>query len=601
MSTDNNRGSRDTNFTSLTFDEIKKRLINRAKTYYPDSYKDFNKTSFGSLMFDIVSLASEQLGFYAQFVANEAFIETSRQYTTQQLHGRKAGKKINNSYTSTGMVKMYTIVPADPVLANPDQNYKHRVLKGAILTTPAGATFTTTRDIVVDLSTDNIVGTTFSEDASRVTYYIFESEVPVVSGEDRKMSVSVGSYRKFLKLEVRDSTVSEILKIVDSNGNEYYEVDNLSQNVIHVPISDRTTSDTSAPSKLVPLPVPRRFTIEHEGERTFPVFGFGSEDNLKVKNVADPSEIALQRTAKSYVSDVAFDPSNLLATDKFGVSPQNTTLNITYRSNTSENSNAPVGSIVRVSNAEIIFDDETTLDASKVSFIKENITCRNDEPINGALTYSTTQEVSQVIKSSLGTQGRAVTLKDYEAAAYIMPPKFGSVKRVSVNRDSNDLKRNLNMFVISQDSEGNLQTASTSLKNNLKTWLNSVRMVSDTIDIFDAKIINLGIHFDVTLSKSSNFSTALSEIRRDLHTELSLSKSEIGQSFSVGEVERILNSMPVVSRVNSVKINSKSGTGYSDVRFDVLSNVSPNGGLIYIPENSIWEVKKASDITGKIQ
>ena len=50
----NKRGSSDTNFTNVTFDEIQQKMINRAKTYYPDTYKDFNSTSFGSLMFDLV-------------------------------------------------------------------------------------------------------------------------------------------------------------------------------------------------------------------------------------------------------------------------------------------------------------------------------------------------------------------------------------------------------------------------------------------------------------------------------------------------------------------------------------------------------------------
>lgn len=596
------RSSRDADFTNLTFEEIKKRLVDRARTYYPDSYKDFNKTSFGSLMFDLVALASEQLNFYAQFVANESLsTETSREYSSLQMQGLKAGKKINQSYTSTGIVKIYSLIPANSVLASPDTRYKHRILKGASFSTPAGGRFTSTEDVIVDVDLNKIVGTTISNDGSRTTYYIQESEVPVVSGEERAVNIEVGRHSKFLKLEVKDNTISEILKVVDSAGQEYYQVDNLTENVIYLDLPDRDNFDSTVPSKMIPLPVPRRFEDVSEGTKRYIQFGFGSEDSLTVDEVADPADISLDRTGKKYTTGVSFDPSKLLTTDKFGVAPQNTTLTVTYRANTTENSNAPANSVTQILSADFIFEDETSLDSAKLAYIRSNLGATNDEPINGALNFTTTQEVSQIIRAAKGTQSRAVTTKDYTAAAYLMPAKFGTIKRASVSRDQNDLKRNLNMYVMSQDSNGNLQKASKTLKNNLKTWLNSLRMISDTIDIFDAEIVNFGIEFEVVLKSTTNVVSALSKIRTELFSELTLSNPEIGQYFSVGEVERILNSMVEISRVNSVKIISKSGLNYSDIRYDVQANTSPDGGLIYIPENSIWEIKNASDIIGKIK
>ena len=157
------------------------------------------------------------------------------------------------------------------------------------------------------------------------------------------------------------------------------------------------------------------------------------------------------------------------------------------------------------------------------------------------------------------------------------------------------------MYVISQDADGNLQQASDPLKNNLKTWLNSVRMVTDTVDIFDAKIINVGLEIDIVVDQRTNLSTVLSEVREKVFAELTLVRPEIGQSFSVGDVEKVLSKIPYVVRVNSVKVVLKSGSGYSSTRFDIASNVSPDGGMIYIPDDCIWEIKSASDITGKIQ
>ena len=214
--------------------------------------------------------------------------------------------------------------------------------------------------------------------------------------------------------------------------------------------------------------------------------------------------------------------------------------------------------------------------------------------------HDCTQALAQAIHSAKNAQSRAVTAHDYETVAYLMPSSFGSVKRVCVTKDPNELTRNLNMYVIAENALGNLETCSTALKENLKTWVNEYRMISDSIDIFDASILNLGLEIDVTLKKSTNHQTALSSIRRELYKELSLITPAIGQNFSIGFVEEVLNSISTILRVNKVKVIIKDTTGYSDIRIDIKSRTSLDGGAIHIPENVIWEIKNKTDIIGKV-
>ena len=47
--------SKPVRYSSKEFDSIKNELVNYAKTYYPDTFKDFNEASFGSLMLDTVA------------------------------------------------------------------------------------------------------------------------------------------------------------------------------------------------------------------------------------------------------------------------------------------------------------------------------------------------------------------------------------------------------------------------------------------------------------------------------------------------------------------------------------------------------------------
>ena len=64
-------------YTSRDFDTIKEDLVDYAKRYYPNTYKDFNDASFGSLMLDTVAYVGDILSFYLDYQANESFLQTA--------------------------------------------------------------------------------------------------------------------------------------------------------------------------------------------------------------------------------------------------------------------------------------------------------------------------------------------------------------------------------------------------------------------------------------------------------------------------------------------------------------------------------------------
>ncbi len=599
-SNDNERRTSDANYSNITFEDIKKRLVEKARAYYPDTYRDFNKTSFGSMMLDMVALVGEQLNFYAQFVANEAYLQTTRTSEGYYLAARKVQADIGPSATY-GNIKWFASLQADETQSRPLKDSGFHVLAGAVCENSAGMKVTTLEDAYFSPEDPTAIGTSFNQGGNNITQYTVSKEVACVSGEVRTMLFKVGSYQKFLSIRIQDTDVTDVLSIFDDKGNEYFKVKDLSQDFVFSELIDRTKNPDSTP-RLIRKHVPRRFRFERESDDTAYVsFGYGSEDSLQKRQVATSAKIAMEQYGREINSDTIFDPNNLLKTNRFGVAPQNTTLTIRYRVNTTENSNAAANSINKVISAEIVYDDPNLLTNEQKDIIKNSLQCLNKEPLNGSVTYSSTQEISEMITAMAGAQGRAVTPGDYIAQSLLMPNKFGKIKKCALWRDNNDLKRNLNLYCIAEDSSGNLQTPSSIIKQNLKTWLNSSRMISDTIDIYDALILNVGLVLDLALNGTRNKTTAMSEIRTELYNQMTLTTPEIGQSFSIGEVERILNSMPLVNRVNKIQVIVKSGTGYSETRHDVPSNLSPDGGLVYIPENFIWEIKNKEDITGKVK
>ena len=281
-----------------------------------------------------------------------------------------------------------------------------------------------------------------------------------------------------------------------------------------------------------------------------------------------------------------------------------TTLTITYTKNSNTNSNAAVGTVNQVVSPIITFKNEQLLDPVKVNYIRENVQVYNEDPINGYVTIPTTEELKYRYLGNYSAQGRAVTIQDYVTAVYSMPVTYGAVKRASIVRDTNDFRRNLNLYLISEGADGGLEAPSLLLKQNVKTWLNTMRMVSDSVDIFDAKILNLAIDVKVRIAVNANAQAVLSTIKQKLYKELMLIPPDVGQNFSVSEVRRILRQIPeVVDVANEGGVtvrNMVAGNKYSDYSYNISDNLSDDGGAIYVPDNTIWEIKYLDDITGTI-
>ena len=95
------------NYTNRDFESIRNDLINHAKIYYPDTYKDFSAASFGSFMVDTVAYVGDMLSFYLDYQANESFFETAVEYENVVKHARQLGYRQEAAQSSRGMLTFY--------------------------------------------------------------------------------------------------------------------------------------------------------------------------------------------------------------------------------------------------------------------------------------------------------------------------------------------------------------------------------------------------------------------------------------------------------------------------------------------------------------
>jgi len=601
--TNRNRKAQEVDYTKTGFNEIKEELVQYVKRHYPDTYKDFKKSSFGSMMFDLVSYVGDQLHYYLDHNANEAILPYTKdpEIAVQLLQAIGVDPALNS--VSVGEVEVQVLRPANSLRSAADSSYAVTCRAGTKFRSQGGTVYTQIRDVTFTEENSKVIGHSSIAGGNGIDYYIFKAKVPVVSGQEKTYTVSVGAFRRFLKIEIPDATITEILKIEDSSKNEYFQVDHLTTEAVFKPIQDPENRDSMVSSIMKKYPVPRRFITEKSLNKSSVVFGHGSDEDLNTANVADPSKVAIKLTGKNYTSSPSLAPYKLLSTNKLGVAPQNTDLTITYRSNTAANTNAAAGTITQIVEPILFFENEQLLDSTKVAFIRENVQVFNEEPINGNLSIPNTEELKRRYLGAYGAQGRAVTQQDYIAAAYSMPPIYGSIKRASVVRDTNDLRRNLNMYLMAEGADGKMQKPTALLKQNVKTWLDSVRMISDSIDIFDANIINFGIDFRIQLKNNVNQKTVLSMIKQRIFEEMTSVSPEIGESLYYSEIMRIIQNIPEVARLSvkdGIKVTSLTGTNYTDYYYNVRENTSPDDSYIYIPQNSIWEIKYIDDIKGTI-
>ena len=587
-------------YTSRDFNSIRNDLIQHAKKYYADSFQDFNEASFGALMVDAVAYVGDMLSFYLDYQANESFLTTANEYNNIVKHGKALGYKMGSSPSSYGTVTLYVSVPALSLGIGPDVSYAPTLRRGTTFSSTGGSTFMLINDVNFADPANEITVSKMNSDG-QATEFAIRAYGQVVSGKYNTQNFVIKDFEKYKRLDLGEPNLTEILSVFDSDGNEWFEVEHLSQNTVYRSITNAGANSTTVPNLLKPFIVMRRFTIERELGRNYIQFGYGSEDNISYEGFLNPDDLALERHARDHITDLSFDPTKLIQSDKFGLSPSNTTLRIAYRTNDRSTVNAGEGAVTTVRNSIFRFPESNSLNSSTKSSIISSLEVINDEQIVGGVTYPSTDEVKRRIFDVFTSQNRAVTAQDYKALVYMIPARFGSIKRCQIFKDPDAFKRNVNMYIVSENSNGNLIKTNSTIKNNLKNWLNQYRMMNDTIDILDGKIINVGIEFTVVAQAENDKFSVLRRAEDVLRNEF-LSIGEISDPISIGELYRILNAIPGVSDTVDVKVVRKTGTRYSSYDFNVDDSMSFDGRYLLCPEDSIFEIKYLeADIKGTVR
>jgi hypothetical protein len=188
-----------------------------------------------------------------------------------------------------------------------------------------------------------------------------------------------------------------------------------------------------------------------------------------------------------------------------------------------------------------------------------------------------------------------------------MPSDYGAVSKAFIEQPKltdNQVStiETLNLYILSLNSQNQLNSATETLKDNLRTYLSQYRMIGDNIEIRDAFIINIGVDFEIIVLPEYNNNEVLLACITALQDYFSLDKWQINQPILLRDLYILLDKISGVQSVKSVSISNKAGTtsGYSQYAYDI-TGATQNQVIYPSLDPSIFEVKYPNlDIKGKV-
>jgi hypothetical protein len=621
---DKNFGSsRNINYVGKDFATLKENLIEYTKTYFPNTYSDFNEASPGMVFIEQAAAIGDVLSFYQDTQLKESMLAHASERKNVVALAQTMGYRPKISTPAVTTLTVYQLVPSIGTGVNnkPDESYCLRIKEGmeVAANTDSNIIFRTTDVVDFSLKTDREVDVQERNQIGEPTFYLLTKKVKAISATEKEQSFSFTTYQEYPKISITDENIISVTSVVDSDGTKYYEVPYLAQESVFIERANTESNggELSASSSVVPYilevqKVPHRFAVKVNSDNTLDL-QFGSGDTTMADEIILPNtkNVGLGLANSVNRLNQGIDPSNFLKTNTFGIVPTNTTLTVKYLVGGGVSSNINSNELSRIIRIEyeedlISLDNPTLYNEMKLS-----VAVNNDEAAVGGRGAETIEEIRQNALAMFGSQNRAVTREDYVVRTLSMPERYGSVAKVYVSPDgeidnnspssilaspkniaefvgvvesmkdksTSEIQKELvkylsqkktaiaevnnpfaiNMYVLGYDSNKNLTQLNQAVKQNLKTYLGEYRMLTDAVNIIDGFIVNIGVDFEVICYSNYNKREVVANCLTELQSYFEIDKWTFNKPINISEIELILANVEGVMSVPSVKVYNLCG------------------------------------------
>lgn len=595
---------KDIKYLNREFGDLRQSLIEHAKNYFPDAFNDFSPTSPGMMFIEMAAYVGDVLSFYQDNQLQETFLQHAKDpanlYSLAYMMGYTPRATAAAETTLTVTQRVAATSPT--YVPNFDQAMKVAANSSIASTATGNTNFLTTKEVDFSFSSsfDPTEITVFSVDAGNPAEYLLSKKVNASSGEIATTTFSFTTAEKFATVEIDEPNIIGVLDVTDSEGNTWTEVPFLAQDTVIKEQNNTELDSNLAPKNLVLQKVSRRFVTRFTSKNILQLqFGAGISELNDNEFLPSPENLQPTNIRLANSLDVAYDPSNFLFTRTYGLAPSNTTLTVRYLKGGGINANAPANTITDQAAVTITVTDNTYQDT--LAFF-------NPEPATGGKDGDTVEELRQNSLRAFAEQKRTVTLDDYTVRSLSLPSQFGTIAKsfaVQASTDNTKLLQNLNtldinLYVLAYDNLKNLTNASQSLKENLKKYLSLFKMITDSINILDAFVINVKVKFEIVTLPNTTGRNVLLACNEKLKDYFKIDKWSINQPVNLSEIFTLLDRVKGVQTVKNVELTNLAGGNYSQFEYDVKGATRDN--IVYPSfDPSIFEVKfPNTDIEGRI-
>jgi len=603
---------RDIKYVNKDFTDYRNQLVDFAKSYFPDSYNDFSPTSPGMMFIEMAAYVGDILSFYQDMQLQETYLQYAKNPSNLYTLAYMMGYRPKVTSASEVDIEVTQLVGATPA-GNPNWDQALRVGPNMTLTSTTGGNVKFLVDKPVDFNfsssydpTDIAVDTIVQIMSIPVpSTFLLTKKVKAISGELKTITEVVTAVEKFKTITISDTDIVGISSIEDSNGNVWYEVPFLGQDTIFKDDRNNSSDNSQVEYALSLQRVPRRFItrLNSSGDLTIQ-FGAGITGQNDSVLTPDPTNVGLGLNVGAISRiDYAYDPSNFLSTQAYGLAPSNTTLTIRYLVGGGVASNVPANSITVVNSSS-----STAIDTT----YQYSLAVNNPNAAAGGKDGDSVEDLRQNSMRAFNEQGRAVTLQDYTVRALSLPSKYGSIAKVYITQDqltnpnsatdsiidSNPLS--LSMYTLAYDSNKNLINTSSTLVQNLKQYLSQYMILTDAVNLKDAFVVNIGVSFDIIVQPNYIGRDVLTSCVTAAQEYFDITKWNINQPINLPSIYTLLDRVKGVQTVQKVEITNKVGGDYSKYAYDI-SGATRNNVVYPSYDPCIFEVKFLDkDIKGRI-
>jgi len=623
--TSNIKREKSIKYLNKNFNDFKAQLTDFAESYFPDTFNDFSDSSPGVMFMEMAAYVGDILSYYQSTQLQENFLLLAQEKENLYNLAYSLGYRPKATTTSTVTLDLFQLVPSDPTNQyQADMKYALTIEQGSTFKSELGPEFILEKDCDFKADTDvsplEISVYSINNATNQPEYYLLTKKVKASAGEFKTESFPVGSFSKFLTLELNDPNIISIESITDSDGNKYDEVPYLAQDTLFEPVENIASNDPelhgfneSTPYLLKLKRVPRRFVTRLKSNDRLEIqFGAGENSVVDEEIIPNPDNIGLGIKDGRSKLEFAYDPSNFLYTGTYGLVPTNTTLNVNYRINKfGLQANVPANTINKV--GTLFVKTTPNVDNSLLQYVRDSLSVNNMIPATGGGAGDSVEEVRQNAMAAFSAQNRTVTKDDYLIRTLSMPAKFGRIAKAYITQDDqisplvsepgripNPMA--LNLYTLGYNNNGNLTTLNRATKTNLQTYLEQHRMLTDAINIKDAFVINIGVSFEIVVFKNFNNQQVIKRCIEELKKYFRVDRWQVNQPIIISEIYNTIGAVEGVQSVVEVGVNNIVGSslGYSHYKYD-LNDATIKGVIYPSLDPSIFEVRFPNqDIKGKI-